>query len=302
MSPLTSSPSPSASSLSPPSVMSHQNFAAGRSFQHAIEVPCATIQKKEPLSGRSPLISQEFEERLEAFGSVVRDAAANGHHMHGGNYGGTRSSPLLQVQRPEPEPSPPSSLSPPQSTSRARPGAPLGACPKGHTLRLSVTKVGTNWICDGCERNSDSFSEAGRYRCDECDYDLCLRCRSRQGAPTTSFCAQAPVTCSQGHQLLCHRWPGVAGLQKRWVCDVCETDSGALVGRSRFNCQRCDYDLCDTCHAKACQTGLNQDHRGLHSSSSASQVVGNRRDGDDAPLTIASSSPKPVNHFRNGGT
>eukprot|EP00931_Biecheleriopsis_adriatica_P102702 TRINITY_DN77640_c0_g1_i1.p1 TRINITY_DN77640_c0_g1~~TRINITY_DN77640_c0_g1_i1.p1 ORF type:complete len:1431 (+),score=314.82 TRINITY_DN77640_c0_g1_i1:83-4375(+) len=51
----------------------------------------------------------------------------------------------------------------------------LPRCPRGHALELTHTssRVLRSWICDGCE---DDSGRSLRFRCEDCDYDLCKDC------------------------------------------------------------------------------------------------------------------------------
>jgi hypothetical protein len=56
---------------------------------------------------------------------------------------------------------------------------PSVSCTKGHPLVLAVPKQIINpWLCDGCQLIHESYSEAARFRCALCDYDLCESCHS----------------------------------------------------------------------------------------------------------------------------
>merc|ERR1711920_949729 len=65
-------------------------------------------------------------------------------------------------------------------------------CLEGHSLSRSM--LTSAWICDGCSRRSRT-SEMQRFRCHECNYDLCGDCVSETfgaNALSITFGGEAP--------------------------------------------------------------------------------------------------------------
>ncbi|CAK0892467.1 unnamed protein product [Prorocentrum cordatum] len=86
------------------------------------------------------------------------------------------------------------------STSRLLPQAVQGLgqqpqppkCPKGHLMQHSSMTPSARWhsICDICGADSQSQKGPGggnaRWKCEDCDYDVCFRCRPWSEAPASS--------------------------------------------------------------------------------------------------------------------
>lgn len=113
----------------------------------------------------------------------------------------------------------------------------------------------TNWICDGrkfpggCKQNCTNFFQTKgwtRYRCEKCDFDLCEGC-------FTFHVVHGVYVKSHPHPLL------LITRDNGWSCDGIKVPGGCVKGCSgfnqtkgwlRFNCQECDYDLCEGCVGK----------------------------------------------------
>merc|ERR1712217_487469 len=74
------------------------------------------------------------------------------------------------------------------------PMLPNAECPKGHNLQMAITRIGHLWVCDVCDRDSRTLGDFLRYNCDECNWDLCARCRLSQPKPD-----RLKVKCRDGH-------------------------------------------------------------------------------------------------------
>lgn len=55
------------------------------------------------------------------------------------------------------------------------------------------------------------------------------------------------IRCSGGHELLAVPVQPQRGM--RWICDGCERGHENFLGRSRFRCCSCDFDLCEDCYS-----------------------------------------------------
>lgn len=114
----------------------------------------------------------------------------------------------------------------------------------------------SNWICDGvdkpggCKSGCTSHFHLSRFRCQQCDYDLCGPCldyhQNRQ--EDTSL-------CPQGHPL------GAAKTREDgWVCNICE--ARVPTGTLLWGCRICDHDKCQAC----CGRQANEEKIGAMSS------------------------------------
>jgi len=116
----------------------------------------------------------------------------------------------------------------------------------------------TNWICDGrrfpggCKQNCTTFLQTKgwtRYRCERCDFDLC------EGCFTANVAHGVYVKCHP-HSLL------QVNKDNGWSCDGIRLPGGCVKGCNgfnqtrgwvRYNCQTCDFDLCEGCVGKHVQ-------------------------------------------------
>lgn len=126
-------------------------------------------------------------------------------------------------------------------------------CPKGHVLApLGIQRQSRpGWHCDGeneggCKsiaRGFESTKTLNRFRCEQCDYDLCERCYETPLAKP----------CDRGHAMT------LLGLARDngWGCDGRSQPGGCKRGITgfrqtkgihRFRCEACDFDLCDLCY------------------------------------------------------
>jgi len=123
----------------------------------------------------------------------------------------------------------------------------------------------TNWICDGrklpggCKQNCSNFLQTKgwtRYRCEKCDFDLC------EGCFTANVVQGVYVTCHPHPVFQINRDNG-------WSCDGIKMPGGCAKGCNgfnqtkgwhRYNCNACDYDLCEGCiekHIKASKVNVH---------------------------------------------
>jgi len=102
-------------------------------------------------------------------------------------------------------------------------GAPARICALGHVLEALGTSRDNGWGCDGrkevggCKGGTTDFQQSSgmnRFRCEQCDYDLCQECFD--GIPASS----AATSCAE-HQY--------------WTCPVCDEINRA----ERPHCNNC---------------------------------------------------------------
>ena len=80
-----------------------------------------------------------------------------------------------------------------------------------------------NWVCDKCKKKDD----AQRYRCHQCDYDLCKGCWVNRHPH--SFTLQYS--------------------QRDWMCDLCRKEGKKVGETSSYVCSGgCDFDVCEKCY------------------------------------------------------
>jgi acetoin utilization deacetylase AcuC-like enzyme len=97
-------------------------------------------------------------------------------------------------------------------------------CTKGHALVHSKERD-KHWACDECHSEFESWSDAPRFRCASCDFDLCESC----------YISHLP-----SDQLL-----------NPWACDGCQLVHESCSAAPRFRCDQCDFDLCQSCHSNS---------------------------------------------------
>lgn len=119
------------------------------------------------------------------------------------------------------------------------PPMPYIYCMKGHCLKVETEPVefaGPNYKCNACE-DMKSY-EKPRWRCKDCDYDVCLDCRSLPYR-----------TCANAHPLY-WSYDGEKYPDGFFNCDGCT--KRAPVEEGRWSCPACTYDICTDCReAKA---------------------------------------------------
>lgn len=132
-----------------------------------------------------------------------------------------------------------------------REGSP-GVCPNGHALvPLGLSRDNGKWTCDGkdekegCESGIATAEDAkgmNRFRCHDCDYDLCEKCYLMR---------TGQKLCNFGHVLV----PLGTSRDTGWFCNatpcrrgITSDDKSKSKGVNRFRCEECDWDLCDRCH------------------------------------------------------
>ena len=109
-----------------------------------------------------------------------------------------------------------------------------------HCLYNTVLKF-DGWICDICEDKFEVKSN-GRYRCEECDFDICVKCRINE----ESGYKLNNVFLSKNHE---HLLKDDTFKESNWICDVCDKRY-EMKTIKRFRCERCDFDICNSCKIK----------------------------------------------------
>ena len=120
-----------------------------------------------------------------------------------------------------------------------------------HLHPLFATKSSYDWRCDVCRYvPAEGVGPRGRYRCIECDFDVCFMCAQRlQKRPDDTSRDGA------GESLDVHRESGHLFYPPRysteaWCCTFCSTLADPRRDL-RWRCSSCDYSLCESCHSQA---------------------------------------------------
>jgi hypothetical protein len=109
-----------------------------------------------------------------------------------------------------------------------------------HILK-DETNDETDWICDLCQSKHNKTTE-GRFRCNACDFDICLKCKvlEESGYNFNNFFFSKTHT----HILL-----DMTFENNNWVCNQCRKKYPKK-SIKRFRCKKCDYDICNDCKIK----------------------------------------------------
>ena len=100
-----------------------------------------------------------------------------------------------------------------------------------HPLTNAINRP-INWICNIC-KSSYAAGSINRYRCNQCDFDLCEKCKSKVGVFFRP-------------QLHNHNLYDCTSRKTNWYCNNCKSSYKAHeVGR--YRCNQCDYDVCSRC-------------------------------------------------------
>ena len=130
-----------------------------------------------------------------------------------------------------------------------------------HPLKFIDKKKDNNWACDGRNLNEKCFSgitsfgqskNIPRFRCENCDFDLCENCMNH-------YKEKFYYQINQFYKISVHKHP-LKYLEKTrdndWACDGRKLNDGCLSGTTdfkqtkgfeRFRCEKCDFDLCKNC-------------------------------------------------------
>ena len=94
------------------------------------------------------------------------------------------------------------------------------------------------WICDICNEKFEVKSK-GRYRCEDCDFDICIKCRILE----ESGYYFNNIFLSKYHE---HLLRDETSRENNWICDVCDKRY-EMNTIKRFRCEDCDFDICYSC-------------------------------------------------------
>ena len=142
-----------------------------------------------------------------------------------------------------------------------------------HPLKYLDTTMDNGWTCDGRNLTSKCLSgitgfkqtkDIKRFRCMQCDYDLCELCMKNYY--DINYQNKNDDSDNRGLYLLnklyytkVHKHPLVfldKTLDNGWICNGGKlkkkcfsgiTDFKQTFGIPRFRCQKCDFDLCEKC-------------------------------------------------------
>ncbi len=105
-------------------------------------------------------------------------------------------------------------------------------CDGGHELKEMIPGKDASYemhTCNVCEKRDIGSSEPV-FRCETCDYDLCVQCLSRPSCPKGHALKNVGSSASDG-----------------WVCSN-NAPLECCMPSTRYRCSVCDYDLCENCH------------------------------------------------------
>lgn len=97
------------------------------------------------------------------------------------------------------------------------------------------------WICDICGEEFEVKTN-GRYRCHECDFDICVKCRIMEESGHTFD----NIFLSKYHK---HLLQDETMRENNWICDICDIKY-EMKTIKRYRCERCDFDICHKCKTK----------------------------------------------------
>ena len=142
-----------------------------------------------------------------------------------------------------------------------------------HALKYLDTTMDNNWRCNavylqgGCLSGSNSINKSKnfkRFRCMQCDYDLCEKCMIKYY--DDKFIIKNDTSNNRNLYLFknpyysqAHEHPLIfldRSDERDWVCDGKNlinkcfsgmTDFHQAEGIPRFRCDKCNFDLCENC-------------------------------------------------------
>ena len=142
-----------------------------------------------------------------------------------------------------------------------------------HPLKYLDTTMDNKWICDAAQSNGGCLSGSNennksknfkRFRCMQCDYDLCEKCLIKYY--DDKFVIKNDNSSNRNLYLFkkayysqAHEHPLIfldKSEENGWACDGKNlinkcfsgiTDFYQSKGIPRFRCQECDFDLCENC-------------------------------------------------------
>ncbi len=143
-----------------------------------------------------------------------------------------------------------------------------------HPLKFLDMTMNTGWICDGAKlpnkcisgiNDFDQTSTLQRFRCVQCDYDLCENCMDKYY--DKNYAIKNDNSNNRDIYLLdkryytsIHKHPliflGIGKPNDIWVCNGRDLAEKCFSGINyfnetmdipRFRCDKCNYDLCENC-------------------------------------------------------
>ena len=138
-----------------------------------------------------------------------------------------------------------------------------------HALKYLDTTMDNGWSCDGQKinggcllglNNINKSKNIKRFRCEQCNYDLCEKCMMKyyddkwkiknDNSNNRSF-----YLFEKKYYSNVHPHPLIfldKSHDNGWSCDIKQCLSGAAddfqsYGLPRFRCAKCDFDLCENC-------------------------------------------------------
>ena len=142
-----------------------------------------------------------------------------------------------------------------------------------HPLKYLALKMNNGWYCDakelngGCISGLDNFHKSRnfkRFRCMQCDYDLCEKCMikyydNKRIIYNNNTNNRYLYLFQKNYFSNTHMHPLVfldKSFQNGWECDgkdmqeKCQsgiTNFNQTYGIPRFRCEKCNFDLCENC-------------------------------------------------------
>jgi len=140
-----------------------------------------------------------------------------------------------------------------------------------HNHVLVLCESDNGWVCDGmkqpggCHSGITNFHQTKgilRYRCKDCDYDLCQLCYDANGKKANL--AIGIAMSHPWHPHVLHEYDDKKS--HRWICDGVYEPGGCHSNHDgfgwydppRFHCFPCNYDLCSKCFLSKGQPANNK--------------------------------------------
>ena len=98
-----------------------------------------------------------------------------------------------------------------------------------------------NWICDICQ-NYYNKNREGRFRCTNCDFDICLKCKLLE---ESGYKFNNIFICRFDSHILIDSTVEA----NDWICNICKKSFKQKTIK-RFSCRKCNFDICNDCKLK----------------------------------------------------